>query len=228
MCLLSFSNVGATDYREVWGREYRQAEVFIQGHEVAFEHLTGLFGVDARQAMAVVFPELLRYSLLKDFFETEAVEWGYVNFGLGYGDFSIGQFQMKPSFIEDLEEIVCRDDRFQMFLPLFSYDAISEKEIRQERVVRLQQVGYQIKYLSCFITLARAVYPALASLTPVETIEFLAVMYNAGLGKSIDTYKALARRPSFPYGAGYTGKQYCYAAIAKDYYLTITKHNEGK
>ena len=52
---------------------------------------------------SIIFPEFIRYSMFKDFLETEALKIGYVQFGAEAVDFSIGYCQMKPSFIEKLE-----------------------------------------------------------------------------------------------------------------------------
>ena len=61
------------------------------------------FGIRTELAVAVVFPELVRYSALMDFMETTAVKALYQQKGVKGADFSIGRFQMKPSFVEDLE-----------------------------------------------------------------------------------------------------------------------------
>ena len=51
-------------------------------------------------AIAVVFPELIRYSALRDKIEITLLKSLYIYKGDDYADFSIGQFQMKPSFAE--------------------------------------------------------------------------------------------------------------------------------
>ena len=61
------------------------------------------FGIRTELAVAVVFPELVRYSALMDFMETTAVKALYQQKGVKGADFSIGRFQMKPSFVADLE-----------------------------------------------------------------------------------------------------------------------------
>ena len=54
-------------------------------------------------ALAVVFPEIVRYSDLEDLIQIRALKVLYVQYGRKYADFSVGHFQMKPSFIEQLE-----------------------------------------------------------------------------------------------------------------------------
>ncbi len=57
-------------------------------------------------AISIVLPELIRWNALQDIMETTALELLYVEKGKDGADFSIGYFQMKPSFIENLENYV--------------------------------------------------------------------------------------------------------------------------
>ena len=61
------------------------------------------FDVDPLLAEAVVWPETVRYRKLQDLMETAANYGSYITTGKG-PDYSIGIFQMKPSFVEDLEK----------------------------------------------------------------------------------------------------------------------------
>lgn len=56
----------------------------------------------AQRLQAIVFPEIMRYNGLKDGIETESLRTLYVQFGEDYADFSIGLFQMKPCFAQQL------------------------------------------------------------------------------------------------------------------------------
>ena len=94
-------------YQEIWGEDYKIASSFVTENCTSFHQIATDNQISTEEAMAVVFPELIRYSLVMDLLETSAVELGYVKYGAGFTDFSIGQFQMKPSFIEHLEQYVC-------------------------------------------------------------------------------------------------------------------------
>ena len=59
--------------------------------------------MDPLIAESVVWPEMERYTRLQDLAETAAVYGTYITTG-GGPDYSIGLFQMKPSFIENLEK----------------------------------------------------------------------------------------------------------------------------
>ncbi|HMR44504.1 MAG TPA: hypothetical protein PKC40_11755, partial [Saprospiraceae bacterium] len=85
------------------------------------------FKQNPREVMAVVFPEMIRYNLVKDFFETSALELIYANLGSREVDFSIGIFQMKPSFIEKLEDIIIQNPAvFSEYLFVAKYDVSDE------------------------------------------------------------------------------------------------------
>ena len=55
---------------------------------------------------AIVYPELLRYNYIQDFIETSGLELIYMRYGAKTADFSIGHFQMKPSFAEHIEKYI--------------------------------------------------------------------------------------------------------------------------
>ncbi len=59
--------------------------------------------VDPNFARAIVFPETVRYSFLQNQAEIAGLMVLYVKYGSAYADFSVGRFQMKPSFAEQIE-----------------------------------------------------------------------------------------------------------------------------
>lgn len=71
---------------------------------------------DARVVYSIVAPEIIRYVQIKDFFEVKSLEIGYVNNKVkNLSNFSIGYFQMKPQFIEQLEDYLLNN---KLVLPL--------------------------------------------------------------------------------------------------------------
>ena len=59
---------------------------------------------EVKLAFAIVAPEASQYNRLTDYFEVRAVRSGYPS--KGAPNYSIGIFQMKPSFAENLEKEV--------------------------------------------------------------------------------------------------------------------------
>lgn len=172
------------------------------------------------EAMAVVFPEMLRYSLWRDFFETQALELFYVELGSKNVDFSIGWFQMKPSFAEALEgEVISNDDLRIKHNELVNYQAFAKDtiSIRKERLRRLKQIGWQLKYLNAFIDLVSIRYP-LQNLPSVERVRLMAAAYNRGFFIPLKDLQGFNSQKTFPYGPK-NENPFSYAEVAEFFFL---------
>ena len=89
-----FSSAQQLDYRAIFGDDWQRAEQFLVENRKWIEPELTAYKIDFNEAMAVVFPELVRYSALRDFMETTLLKALYINLGEEYADFSIGQFQI--------------------------------------------------------------------------------------------------------------------------------------
>jgi len=88
------------NYQELFGDDWKKAQVFEKENRSWMEPLLAKNHISYPIAIAIVFPELVRYSALRDKMEITLLKTLYVNLGEDYANFSIGQFQMKPSFAE--------------------------------------------------------------------------------------------------------------------------------
>lgn len=140
---------------------------------------------DQLLASAIVFPELLRYSKLRDIIETEALKTLYVQYGTQYANFSIGSFQMKPSFAEDLERASLQN-RFYYFLPS---DTLASNKARLNRIKRLTNSEGQVHYLFVFVQLMNLKFEAHQFESLSEKVAIYATAYQAGCKLSIDELK---------------------------------------
>lgn len=165
--------------------------------------------VDPKLALAVAAPEMFRYSAFKDFFETSALETLYVNYGSTAADFSIGHFQMKPSFVEKLEESYEELVQYKSTLPI---------NIRRERIQRLSSKKWQAKYVVYFCKWMEEKYTTESFSSIEEKVTFYATAYNLGLNTSKTTIYKWQNKKVFPYGKDYGNKQCVYSNIAKDIY----------
>ncbi len=102
-------------------------------------------GRDPAFVLAIVFPELIRYAQLRDRIEMLALSTLYVQYGDKYADFSVGRFQMKPSFARQIEEDC--PEVFRKRLGIAGQDPVSD---RRERLDRLRKPESQLCYLLCF------------------------------------------------------------------------------
>lgn len=134
--------------------------------------------------MGIVFPELIRYSALRDKIEITLLKTLYINLGEEYANFSIGQFQMKPSFAESIREQIAQPPKnFQSnyFKKRSSYKNITE--YRRSIVTGLEDIKIQVLYLVAFIKICEKSFNINAMEEPAK-LKFLSTAYNYGYEKS--------------------------------------------
>ena len=202
------------DYRKVFGNDWIEAERFVSEHHDEWKHEFDLFNVDARLAEAIVFPELIRYSMWQDEIERAAVNGLYISKGREGADFSIGRFQMKPSFAEEVEKAWNASSLSKEYV--FSFNLADNNEARRSRVRRLSDMQGQCRYLAIFIRLQQERHPRLLQLTQTEQVRFLATAYNRSFSASWGEILKMQRQRHFHTDVIKTRSTrfYCYADIA--------------
>lgn len=219
-CCLALDSV---NYTAVFGADYQKALQFVSKHKNLFDSKALHYHLPEAELKAIVFPELIRYSTFKDYLETKALEYTYTNQGVAVVDFSIGHFQMKPSFVERLESVVRQDSQWQLiFAPLIQYSDTSIQNIRTERIRRLKELNWQLDYLCCFYKIAHKKYAKeLLNASPSDRVRCIAAAYNIGLKNSYRQLMQQSTVACFPYGANYpSNNQYCYTNISCYFYRT--------
>ena len=182
--LLVMGNATAfsVNYPKVFGSDWTDAERYVIERHEAWKKEFDVFGVDARLAEAVVFPELIRYSFWKDEIEKVAVNGLYVKKGRDGADFSVGRFQMKPSFAEKVERTWNSSPLAQEYG--FSFNIADNVEARRSRVLRLGTEEGQCRYLAIFIRLQELRLPQLAKVSRKQKVRLLATAYNRSFSAS--------------------------------------------
>ena len=102
--------------------------------------------------MAIVAPEVCLYSSLSDKAETYTLKVLYAQ--TGKGNFSIGYFQMKPLFAEQIETIISSQNILKSKYFELIIDEDTAQATRAERVARLSSLKYQVLYLAAFYEIA--------------------------------------------------------------------------
>lgn len=134
------------------------------------------FGLDAAVAESVVWPEILRYNSLSDVAET-AADYGAHIIGSDTPDYSIGIFQMRPSFVKDLEMAWMRSGLADEYnLP---FDISETVSARYKRIGRISSNEWQAVYLAVFIRLLYHSYN-LDTLPIEDQVRLAATAYNRG------------------------------------------------
>lgn len=207
------------DYRKIFGRNYKNSVAFVQSNR-KYDAALRSGGIDRAFAWAIVFPELIRWSALSDVIETSNLRTLYVQFGAKYSDFSVGRFQMKPSFAETLESDYNRliDQAVKDKIRLPAFKTADTVENRRARVARLTDMDGQIGYLIAFILVMEKLYAGETWTDDEAKLRFFATGYNAGYrsGAAVLKKESVLRR--FHTGIIFSKPAYCYADIAVDFY----------
>lgn len=217
VCFFSFSPT--INYKAHYGEDYENAIQFLKDNKSAFNNASRTYGIEEKALKAVVFPELMRYNLLQNLIETGTLELLYIETGSKQVDFSIGNFQMKPSFVEKLESIVANEPGLENFHSVCSFgDITDEKKIRKKRLERMSDLEWQLKYLSVFYKIAAS--KLRKNLPKNDQLKKIAAYYNCGLKRSEAELEKLMQRASYPYGYSVKAThQHVYSDISLYYYL---------
>lgn len=218
-----FSVSGSLTPAQFFGESFTDAVSFYRNNRSYYEHFFRSYGLDANLAAAVVFPETVRYNRFCDFVETTALEVAYVSGGKSLSDFSIGRFQMKPSFVEELERRVASNPAsLAKYQEIIDYEGCTNpSEIRKSRLMRLRQFRWQMVYLACFISVANIQYAKELQTQPNEALLILSSAYNLGLSADFTALVRVANTKSFPYGNPHEGR-FSYYDVANFFYHNYT------
>jgi hypothetical protein len=212
----------SADFGKTFGPKATAAEKKLQSLQQNFELCARLCHSEARFMQSIVFPEVMRYNSIKDGVEAESLRTLYVQFGKDYANFSIGQFQMKPSFAEEVETKSKKllPDSILKELQL-DYTVTDAEAIRLQRVERLQDTDWQMVYLTAFIAICNSNYANKKFTNPTEQLQWYATVYNAGFNKTDEFISKKIAQDNFYLSKQMPGKKFKYAAIA-GWYFTKT------
>ena len=185
------------DYREVFGDNWSRAEEFIAGNEQWMIPLCEKYDIDFREAKAVVFPELVRYSALRDRMEITLLKALYINMGDEYADFSVGRFQMKPSFAEQIRDFILTPEgkRYRNLLGN-NTPKKGSREYRASIISDMEDIRRQFGYLVIFIKACEKTHKQLPS-EGAGRVSFIASAYNTGFRKSAEEIDLMTEKKFF-------------------------------
>ncbi len=168
------------------------------------------------EILAIAFPEIIRYNAFQDLIESSANKILYIEGGKEVANFSIGLFQMKPSFIEDLESYISKTESLKRFSSII-ITGVSESKIREERFRRLENTQWQFRYLNIFWSVANEKYQHIKFANVTEKVRFYASAYNCGFLKSDEFIESMIYKEIFPYGAKYKGEQVAFSDLSNEF-----------
>lgn len=189
-CNSSYSQ--SLNYDVLFGDDWRKALQFVDLNEKWMRPLLERHQISYAAGVAVVFPELVRYSAISDKMETSMLKTLYRNLGNDYADFSVGVFQVKPSFAERIREEVSLMEGWRMksfFMKKNSYKNL--REYRGAIISDLENPKSEFKYIIAFITICEKLFPQVSE-NDTSKIRFLATAYNTGFWKSEEEIKRMS------------------------------------
>jgi hypothetical protein len=207
-------------FPERYRSEYKSTADFCQSIFLKTDSLAKHFKCSAEMLLPIVFPECIRFSVFRDRIETAALETFYIDFGQGFADFSIGRFQMKPSFAEHIENLVRNDtNNFRDFKFIIYYlNQGNEKMVRAARLYRLKSLDWQLYYLCCFYRIVEMKFAKRKFNSNTEKICFYATAYNVGFWRDQNVIEYWENINHFPSGKIDNINNYPYGKIAGEYY----------
>ncbi|WP_299462476.1 hypothetical protein [uncultured Microscilla sp.] len=219
---------GQSHYRimRYFDKAYQQSLDYLWQHRATLKKHLPSDSAEAAFVLAMGFPELLRFEAMQNKMETLFLELLYVKNGAAYANFSVGRFQMKPSFAETLEKYA------KTYIPkatpqVYLYQASSIKDVRRERVKRLNQLSWQLRYLYTLYQVLNYRYSQQKFPSNAHKLRFFAAAYNYGFLSKSKKIQQWTEVKAFPHGRNHIGKQHNYSIIALDFFkyeaLKLTK-----
>jgi hypothetical protein len=208
------------DFGKTFGSKAANATKKLQNLNEQFMLCSKLCKQNVTFMQSIVFPEVMRYNSLKDGIETESLKTLYVQFGQEYANFSIGIFQMKPTFAAQVETKAKQLLSDSMYKELqLAYEETGEESIREKRVERLQDDEWQLVYLTAFICICNETYKQKQFISEQEKLQWYATIYNAGFDKEEYYISKKIKQENFYLQQGMPDKKFKYAAIASWYFI---------
>lgn len=205
----------AQSYSDIYPQECEATKQFFIEHKTAFEQAGKDAGLRAEFLFAVVAPELSQFTYLSNKLETYSLKVMYVQGGKDYADFSIGFFQMKPSFIEQMETAIAAYDDLKTDFSDCLFAEPDARQTRVERINRLNTVEWQLKYLTLFCVLVNKRFNTVAFADNEEKLRFYASAYNTGLHKTENDIKKTGEKSLFPH---FSRRKFKYTDVAVWFY----------
>jgi hypothetical protein len=195
--LLRSADSQPVDYQQLFGDDWKRAEMFVKENRSWIDSVLSRNHISYPIAVAVIFPELVRYSALRDKMEITLLKTLYVNLGEEYANFSIGQFQMKPSFAEAIRELAPSFiNRRSGIIFLEKYEYHDIKSYRKSIVADLEETRSEFKYLIAFIKICEKKFH-INRKSDIVRLKFIATAYNYGIDKSTDQIEKMIDKKYF-------------------------------
>lgn len=184
VCYGQYHNVNQ-DLSTELGHRYYDAVDFLSKNSWMADSLK-LENISPDVAFSAVIPSMIRYSVLREIFENNAMRSLYIQSGRKYGHYSVGRFQMKPSFAELVERTWIRQK-----LGPHKFSTSNTSKARSERARRLQSDRWQLRYLIMFTKIMDKRFAHLQWKSDEDKAWFYATAFDVGFNRDERTIKRM-------------------------------------
>lgn len=184
--LLRQVSAQSLNYSEIFGDDWQKAMVFLETNNHWLKPALEKYNIPYSMAIAVVFPELVRYSALRDKMEITLLKTLYRNLGDDYADFSVGVFQVKPSFAEKIREEAYKLMGNKARALFKKPSSFKEKRLYRASIISdIEDPEKEFNYIIAFFKICESRFKE--GFPDEETkVRFLATAYNTGFWKSYE------------------------------------------
>jgi hypothetical protein len=214
----------SVNYRDLFGDDWEKARTYEKENRKWMKPVFAENRIPYPLAIAIIYPELVRYSALRDKMEITLLKALYVNLGEEYANFSIGVFQMKPSFAELLCDQGPAVLGKRSGIKLSSRSAFDDiKDFRKSILKDLEDPESQVNYLIAFIRICEKNFKT-DKMSDLSRIKFLATAYNCGFNKTAEEIEKMSDKKFFSISL-YKGENYSYADVSLFWYKQYMAEN---
>lgn len=215
LCTIFYSTIS---FFGCFPKEANNAISFIEENKTTIQQsLNALSSDEQLIALSIVAPEISQFSSVLDFVELRTLYILYLN--TGQSDFSVGYFQMKPSYIETLEKQIKHSKHLH-----YKYKDLiptgSNRNRREYRLKQLSSLSGQLKYLEVFIEIVRRKTSSLHFNGTEDKIRYWATLYNSGLDLKQSDVSRLQELKLFPKLL----KKFNYSSVSVEFYNELKNH----
>ena len=219
---VSFTIPVSDNYKQAFGNDYTWAVNWLQQNKAIIQKNADQFNIPAKELIAIVFPELIRYNTVFDAIEINSLKYLYVSEGKDYADFSVGYFQMKPSFAEMVEQdLAALKETFFISRSKLSalYNQVDNEPNRKARIARITSTEMQIQYLCAFYKICEQKFANKKFSSTTDKVRFFSTSYNAGYHRTYESLQSFQKKKYYHTGKLFTSQGYNYADISIYYFI---------
>ena len=192
------TGISARPYSEKYASQSKEALNYYESNIDEFNKIAVVTGLSPEFIFGIIAPEVSQFGFLNNLAQTGLLRYFYVQGGKMYADYSIGYFQMKPSFVERLEESLQQNETLQRQFQNYLIENPISREGRAERINRLIKQEWQFNYLALFCLVMQERFAGKEFTDKEEKLRFYAAAYNTGFHKSELVIEQFSQKAMFP------------------------------